>query len=549
MKYFNHDLANFINLKSLVGFLYHQNNKKTNILSEENYIRNYIKTHMQSNYEYEDMDYAQLTQLLDQKEAEWKNIELKRDEEFDDVLKQLHCDFPINNVLRTYDLQITQEDSDIIIKTSDSLNFFCEIKIVLHNAFSPNIFSDSCIMFYELEMHDNTAHLTIFFKDSNIEETLPLNIYFESCDVYAKRYPIVNTGYADPTYSFAFTFNKLQYLQFVKDYGFSLNPLEEKLYEVTPEIQGIRTFQDEDCPNFKKLASELGFDLSKIKPKDLLFKLSERTYLPLAEKIEAMIEESQKDYITVVEEKVEKEYLNSIRNRITKHLTQNGFEGSYPDFKRYQKMKGLVSFSNDGFSANIAFNQSSYQFISVKEGFDGEELFITLLLDNALPAKKQFIPYNMFSAWFIDPKKNKWTDRQYVNYFTAISTPLFDTPFIEEGHQQVDLESFLDIALKKVTFQKLNQKDNETFHYNEVEKANALGRIVLWGKAALLFGFGMTLFFFLLSLGGLLLMEEGNWEAVISYIKEIPWHILIIVMSLAFFLPISIINFMANRKK
>jgi len=550
MKYFNTELANFKKLKSMVDFMYHQKNvsNKTPI-SEATYIRNYIQTHMHEHYELENVDKNQLYDLLVQKEKEWDDLQQKRDEEFTSILAKFNCSFPAYKLFKSNDIQIKQDNSDIIIQTSDEINYFCEIKMTLHEAFSPSIFSVSIVMHYELEMKDNVAHLTILFEYPNMDDAIPLNIYFTSCDIEAIRYPLFNTGYFDPKCSFAFTFNKLQYLQFVKDFGFELNPMEERLYKVTPEIKNIRSFKNEDCPNFKQLASELGFDLSKIKPKDLLFKLSERTYLPLAEKIEAMIEESQKDYIPAAEIKVDKEYLKTVRERITQFLLRNGFEGTYPDFKRFEKMKGLVSFSSDGFTSNIAYNQNSYQFISIQEGFYDEALFITLLLDNALPAKKQFIPYNMFSCWFIDPKKNKWTDRQYVNYFTAVTTPLPEVSIADADHRQVDLESFLEIALKKVTFKKLDQKDNSTLHYNQIDKATPLQRVWLWGKAALIFGVGMTLFLFLLCFIGLLIAEEANWDAIFGYLKEIPWFVLIIVMALAFFTPISIINLIANRKK
>ena len=66
-----------------------------------------------------------------------------------------------------------------------------------------------------------------------------------------------------------------------------------------------------------------------------------RQYEPLWREIYNKITESQKEYPSKTEYLCNKQLLADVRKNIQKYMELKGYKGTYPDFVKYGKLKGL----------------------------------------------------------------------------------------------------------------------------------------------------------------------------------------------------------------
>lgn len=291
---------------------------------------------------------------------------------------------------------------------------------------------------------------------------------------------------------------------------------------------------DEIITLFNKLEKE--FHNNKIKEKltnKIIVELNQQCYEPLWRELFSKLSKTQQDYPTKVSVCYSADKLKETRAKIQDLMESFGYKGTYPDFKKTGKIKGLHLINSYDVSYFVGMNKNAVFHIHCNEEFFNQHLMIEFICGTAILKGNETVE-DIYSFLF------NANDKRIFNKVT------FEQDYINENNETVsdNLEQRVTIATKKAELKKLTKK----------EKTEDLGFNVKYFKifmfAFLLMGglFSVFLTLGLILIGVLITLIILQPHLIPAVILEVPWWICLILSWVLFGAIMGIVAIFSIKK-
>lgn len=265
--------------------------------------------------------------------------------------------------------------------------------------------------------------------------------------------------------------------------------------------------------------------------------LNTQKYEGLWRRIYAKICDSQSDYTVFEENAVDKNILNNTRAEIQRLMEDKGYNGSYPDFYKSGKSRGIRLAYSYCKSYFVGFEKNAKYHIHCDEDTYSHSLSISFLCGTAL-LKKNETSADAYSCTF------DACGRRF--YKTVSYTVPFDNEDDEIGSDNdtlYDLESAVNIATKKAELKKLSRAEKRSMNVPRASFSEFLIAFMVFGG---LFAIMMTAAMMLIAV--LITALFGLASAIPEMLSEVPWILIFIISWVGFGGSMSIIELLSKRK-
>lgn len=339
-------------------------------------------------------------------------------------------------------------------------------------------------------------------------------------------------------------------------YGYELNEKEKVIQPLLEEIKlihwiyGMNENSTVRFPMFKTYLKNFGYkkilknieklenNYSDDKKKrkiinKLIFLLNQNTYEPLWREIYNKIADSQTEYPIKTDFCCNKNNLNKIREDIQQLMESHGYSGNYPDFIKIGNMKKIHIAESYGLSYFTGMEKNVQYHIHCIENYYDDQLTVQFLYGTAFSRKNNAVK-DTFSCTF-----NAKGKRFYGGVLADIC---FDK---ENGRDVYDkISQKIRMAVKKTEFIKLTKEERNSYDGAELISVPLL---LLGGLfMGLFFGIFMTLGLMLITV--VLTVLFSSPQEIPEILKEMPWLPLFIFSCVGFAVPMTIVEFIAQRK-
>ena len=242
----------------------------------------------------------------------------------------------------------------------------------------------------------------------------------------------------------------------LSEYGWNLD-LEEYKSKDFPKLKSI--IAKYGFKELTTLVEELENNFSNSKKervlKKLLYKLNSKEYEIIWRDIYKIISETQKDYPSQASVLVQSSVPEETRAKIQSLMENHGYKGEYPDFVKQGSVKGspFVNSYGDGYFVNKKKNAVFH--IHCTESFHEEGLAVEFLCGTEMLDKDETMG-DIYSCSFIS-KGN--------TFFTTVN---YESDYVDESGeaQSQNLETRVQIAVKKAELKKLSKEERKEIGYN-----------------------------------------------------------------------------------
>lgn len=316
-----------------------------------------------------------------------------------------------------------------------------------------------------------------------------------------------------------------------------LNQKEKELLPIISELRQlaqIRTDDEYTFPLLCGLAEKHGYTKTKkyfekvktarikeIALAELTNVLSQIEYKPLWDEIFGDITESQKEYPLIPLKSVE------YRSTVDAVMGDKGFSGTYPDYVKVSKTKGIINENSYGMTYTIANEKNAVCRVHCKEyENDGNLSAINFLCGTA----------------FL--KEGEPADSADIYYcaFNAKGKTLLNTVEYRVDDEKADLETAAAIAAKRAERVKLTKAERKyQRNYAPSFLSSFLPMFILGG------GF-FSISFTLVAALVVIITALAAGESVGEFLKDMPWLFTIVFTWVGFGGAMGIITALSNRK-
>lgn len=287
--------------------------------------------------------------------------------------------------------------------------------------------------------------------------------------------------------------------------------------------------------NYKKVLELLGRYKLVLEDSDkrlklhlsLFNELNLQKYEPLWRELYSLLAQSQADYPNKAEVLCPRELLLHTRAQIQAYMEEHGYTGTYPDFIKSSRIKGIHLAENYKQSYFVGLNQHTLHHIHCTEDYINEQLHIEFLCGTQILGKNDN-PCDIYGCIF---NANGHRFVKTVNY-------------IDSKDSSNTLDDYMTIATKRAEFQKLTKEEQYILFGGS---SNSLSLFLLmFTFLGGVFGIIMTIAFMAMAILSALLV--GQPEVIPSMITEIPWWICLVFCWIGFGGIMGIITVLVKRK-
>ncbi len=244
--------------------------------------------------------------------------------------------------------------------------------------------------------------------------------------------------------------------------------------------------------------------------KKIMAALSKKAFAPLWKDIHGQILESQAEYPQQPVALCDQELLQSTRREIQSLMEEKGYSGTYPDFVKNGRIKGVRLINVRGMTYFVHNEKRVRSLIHCQEQFDTSEGLSVQFLCGTAFLKKNKQDADIYDCMFdAGPRRLIET----VNHLIPV-TPQKDTPLD-------DLGVSVSIATKKAECKKLTKEERALFYNGMLSRKALFWRLfLLYGG---LFALGFTAMMFLFANITFMFENAFSFSALLTFIKDTTW--------------------------
>jgi len=263
--------------------------------------------------------------------------------------------------------------------------------------------------------------------------------------------------------------------------------------------------------------------------------LNQKEYAPLWEELCQRIAQSQEPYVSTSEFYLSADQLLPIRERIERRMHAHGYTGSYPHFSKEGSIKGLHIRESYGISYLITRTKKAFFYVSCHESAGLDCGTFSFLSGTVLPRKGETL-HGVSDFLFKTNGKSFFTTSECQLFFGNA----------EDALESDDLDTAVDIAVKKAEMRKLSREEKRQNHISPLSHSVFLF-LFCFLFMGVFFGFFMTLGFMLLEF--LTALFTGNVHSFPELFTSTPWWLIGLLSGGMFGIAMAIIEVIADRKK
>lgn len=467
-------------------------------------------------------------------------------------------DMEYMSLLTTNDntLKITVEDTPAYIRT-----------LTLKNADGYKALTNANCGYYMNELNmdflkeENRYRFYGKFEDLEDGSDKSFQITFEACETDVQVFNAMedSTTWSDPWEiivgaAYAIVMKSELPGAYCSPMEISLLPLMKEL----SELQGIDITHNAPKPfpllkniseryGHKKM-SDLITKLEKTSPAEFAYhnisqklhhEICLKKYEPMWREIYSKITESQKEYPLKAELFCPPDLLTKTRTEIQSLMESHGYTGTYPDFFKAGKLKGIHLETSYNMTYFVGMEKHAEYYIHCFESFSENNALTVGFLCGAAFLKKseKTEDIDIYSCLFNAKGKR-------ISHFMNCSISLEEADI----NNKSNIETWVTIAVKKAECRRLNKKEKKEYYGLFIpgfkfSLGMFLGMFIIGGG---MFGILMTLFCMITCI--ITSIIAGSFTTLSELMSSVPWGVILAIGWIGFGGIMGILEVMARRK-